>query len=168
MATRTRPHLGHVKGQPIRFINGHQGRRGPDFAYAHTGYDTPCLVWQHSTTRDGYGRWRAGRGRRVLTHVLAWQRVHGPVPPGLELDHLCRVRACAEVAHLELVTRAQNVQRGSRTRLTADQARAIAAATAQTAAALAAAYGVCATTIRRIRTGRSWSTVTGIPNPAAT
>lgn len=52
----------------------------------------------------GYGK----AGIR-LAHVVAWERVNGPVPEGMELDHLCRRRACQ--VHLELVTRTENERR---------------------------------------------------------
>jgi len=56
--------------------------------------------------RDGYGR----IGRK-LAHVALWEREHGPVPHGMELDHLCRRRACVALHHLEVVTRGVNEQR---------------------------------------------------------
>lgn len=41
-----------------------------------------------------------------------YEHVKGPVPDGLELDHLCRVHNCVNPAHLEAVTHAENVRRG--------------------------------------------------------
>jgi hypothetical protein len=52
---------------------------------------------------DGYGL--EGRQR---AHTAAWERARGPVPKGMEIDHLCRVRNCRALHHLELVTRSQN------------------------------------------------------------
>ena len=72
---------------------------------------TPCDLWPGATTRDGYGRHRV-QGRHVYVHVEAWEAIHGPKPAGLELDHLCRVPPCRNVAHLELVTHRENVLRG--------------------------------------------------------
>lgn len=46
-------------------------------------------------------------------HVLVWESVNGPVPPGLELDHLCRQRDCHEPSHLEAVPRRVNILRGN-------------------------------------------------------
>jgi hypothetical protein len=45
-------------------------------------------------------------------HVLVWQAKNGEVPEGLELDHLCRNRACCNPSHLEPVTGSENVRRG--------------------------------------------------------
>lgn len=73
--------------------------------------DTPdifgCII-HPDVDRDGYGRIK---GR--LAHYVAWEKVNGPVPEGMELDHACRRRACRRVVHLELVSRSQNEQRKS-------------------------------------------------------
>lgn len=52
-------------------------------------------------------------GGRRLAHKVQWETVHGPVPDGLELDHLCRQRDCVNPAHLEPVTHAENMRRSS-------------------------------------------------------
>lgn len=65
-----------------------------------------CHLWLGSLDRDGYGRY-SGKA----AHRLAWEPVHGPVPAGLQLDHLCRVRRCVNPAHLELVTARENLLR---------------------------------------------------------
>lgn len=73
-----------------------------------------CWEWRGATTR-GYGAVNSGgRGRILRVHVALWTLLVGPVPPGLELDHLCRNRRCCNPDHLEPVTRAVNVARGSR------------------------------------------------------
>jgi hypothetical protein len=78
----------------------------------------PCWPWQGSRFAAGYGQFKlAGRNRRA--QQVAHELLVGPIPEGLELDHLCRVRHCVKVvadehgpAHLELVTAAENVRRG--------------------------------------------------------
>ncbi len=45
-------------------------------------------------------------------HKVAYEELVGTVPEGAELDHLCRVRACCNPAHLEPVTHRENVERG--------------------------------------------------------
>lgn len=66
--------------------------------------------WEAQTPRDdGYGDIRR-TGSRLL-HVFAWEVLRGPVPAGLELDHLCRNRACCNPDHLEPVTRRVNTLR---------------------------------------------------------
>jgi hypothetical protein len=67
------------------------------------------------TTGKGYGSFMVA-GRRILTHRFAYELVFGPVPPGYELDHLCRVRSCCNPLHLEAVRHAENMRRARLTR----------------------------------------------------
>jgi hypothetical protein len=50
--------------------------------------------------------------RYTRYHRLVYELLKGPIPAGLQLDHLCRVRACINPDHLEAVTCKQNIQRG--------------------------------------------------------
>lgn len=76
----------------------------------------PCWVFTGALTGRGYGSLYVGKidGKRriVAPHILAFELSIGPVPEGLELDHLCRNRACCNPSHLEPVTRRENVLRG--------------------------------------------------------
>lgn len=85
-------------------------------------YDgTPCLLWTASLDGHGYGafydgtRTEAGNPKTVRAHRWLYERWLGPVPDGLDLDHLCRVRHCVNPDHLEPVTRAVNLARSSLT-----------------------------------------------------
>lgn len=73
-----------------------------------------CWIWTAALTlgtRGGYGRFFfEGKSRR--SHKLAWEEEMGPVPDGLQLDHLCRVRRCCRPSHLEPVTSLENFKRG--------------------------------------------------------
>lgn len=71
-----------------------------------------CWLWTGSLSADGYGvMLRRGPGRSNYAHRFAYETFVGPVPEGLELDHLCRVRACVNVEHLEAVTHVENLKR---------------------------------------------------------
>ncbi len=48
-------------------------------------------------------------GKNVLAHRVAWMLANGPIPEGLVIDHLCRVRECVNVKHMRLLTRGENV-----------------------------------------------------------
>jgi hypothetical protein len=65
-----------------------------------------CELATGRLDRDGY----AFHGR-TRAHIAAWERANGPVPPGKELDHLCRRRHCVAVHHLEPVDRRENERR---------------------------------------------------------
>jgi excisionase family DNA binding protein len=68
-----------------------------------------CLLWTGARNSSGYGHIRVGGGRSdAFVHRLMYEMFAEPIPDGLELDHLCRVRHCASPAHLEPVTSGQN------------------------------------------------------------
>lgn len=70
-----------------------------------------CIVWAGAEKGKGYGAFWDGT-RTLRAHRFAYELVIGPIPDGLELDHLCRVRACVAPAHLEPVTADENRRRG--------------------------------------------------------
>lgn len=101
---------GHVKGEHVRYCVGHHRRSGPvDFIVDEA---TGCWIWQLAKMRNGYGQKWDGK-RLVSAHRWHYEQVHGPVPVELDLDHLCRHRDCVNPAHLEPVTRLENVRRGA-------------------------------------------------------
>jgi hypothetical protein len=74
-----------------------------------------CWLWTASIRPTGYGQFGMRRvGSPVLPHRVSYSECVGPVPVGLVLDHLCRVRHCVNPAHLEVVTQAENQRRGER------------------------------------------------------
>ena len=72
----------------------------------------PCWIWT-GNIRRGYGLFSYARHGAMGAHRWSYQLYVGPIPEGLVLDHLCRVRACVNPAHLEPVTQRENVMRGA-------------------------------------------------------
>jgi len=70
-----------------------------------------CLEWEGCCSAWGYGQANVD-GVIVYIHKWLWELVHGPVPAGWEVDHLCRNRRCGNVLHLEAVPKAVNTLRG--------------------------------------------------------
>lgn len=108
LAKKTDHARGTVIGHPLRFINGHNRRLSPvEYVEEDHGYTTPCWIWQRQTDPNGYGRIGG-----LLAHRVVYEREVGPIPEGLELDHLCRVPSCVNPGHVEPVTHRVNVVRG--------------------------------------------------------
>lgn len=72
-----------------------------------------CWIWTGAKSDTGYGTFNLGRGHTVLVHRLSYQLAKGNIPVGLELDHLCRNKACVNPEHLQPVTRSVNTLRGN-------------------------------------------------------
>lgn len=70
-----------------------------------------CITWPGRLTSGGYVQvWRDGRPQSA--HRLIWEDMHGPIPQGLVVDHVCRNRACLNTAHFQLVTLGENSRLG--------------------------------------------------------
>lgn len=80
----------------------------------------PCWMWTASTNgKQGYGIFRGGTERDrygsrkwVLAHRFAYECEVGPIPEGLEIDHLCRTRRCVRPSHFEVTNHRINTLRG--------------------------------------------------------
>ena len=72
-----------------------------------------CWNWLGGKVKGGYGQIGIG-GKTMVAHRYAYTVKIGPVPRHLDLDHLCRNRACVNPSHLEPVTRQVNLLRGLR------------------------------------------------------
>lgn len=70
-----------------------------------------CWEWTASTI-EGYGQFWSG-SKRMLAHRYCWELLVGPIPKGLQIDHLCRNPLCVNPDHLEPVTSQVNTLRGN-------------------------------------------------------
>ena len=74
---------------------------------ARTEWRGDCLVWTGSVTGKGYGRFAFG-GETRSVHRYAWEKANGPIPPGMQIDHICWNKLCSNVEHLRLASNSQN------------------------------------------------------------
>jgi hypothetical protein len=151
-----RSRAGYERGQYRRFVNGHSYAKSEPY---RVDPETGCWIWQRSLT--GPARCRYGvvkrDGKRIRAHRFYYQKFRGPIPDGMFIDHLCRNKLCVNPDHLEVVTPAQNVQRGPLAKLTMDDAREIRRIADQfTRVELAKRYGVAAPIISDIVNGKHW------------
>lgn len=81
--------------------------------------DNGCWIWNACRVPANYGqvtRYINGIRKKFGTHRYTYEHLVGPIPDGLQLDHLCRVRPCCNPAHLEPVTGPENSRRGGEAR----------------------------------------------------
>lgn len=77
--------------------------------------NTGCWLWLLAVNKkSGYGQMGVN-GRVLYAHRVAYEAWRGPIPEGLTIDHLCRVRSCVNPDHLEAVTMRENTLRGEST-----------------------------------------------------
>ena len=69
-----------------------------------------CWIWQGSVKPNGYGYYSLWP-KKVYAHRLSYELHYGPIPDGLHIDHLCRMKLCVNPDHLEAVTQQVNNER---------------------------------------------------------
>lgn len=151
------------------YLRNHRKRSSPvDYVAEDRGFTTPCWIWKLAINNHGYGVTAYPGGKVVLAHILYYEKKHGLVPEGLELDHLCRVPACMNPDHLEAVTHVVNIQRGKTAKLNLTQVLEIRKEYNAPGdkwgrqSSLAHKYGVTAPTIRCLVLGMTWKGVVAI------
>jgi len=66
-----------------------------------------CLIWTGAKNIHGYGHMKS-EGKYLSAHRYAWQRVNGPIPDDMFIDHTCWNKACVSIDHLRLASRPEN------------------------------------------------------------
>ena len=84
---------------------------GISFFWSRTTKTESCWLWTGTKTSGGYGRILRG-SKEMYAHRYSYEHFIGPIPDGLVIDHLCRVRHCVNPSHLEVVTLGENTRRG--------------------------------------------------------
>lgn len=149
---------GHVKGEPYRYIAGHHMRKSPHLYIEDQ--QTGCWVWQRGLNRDGYGKAHIEKTTiRIGAHRMMYEKINGPIPDGLQLDHICRNRACVNPDHLEPVTHLENTRRRPSTKLSTSDIPEIFRLRGEgwTQKEIANLFHVSQCHISRVLLGQSWS-----------
>lgn len=69
-----------------------------------------CWIWTDYCVAQGYGRFSI-KSVMYQAHKVSYEHFVGPVPEGLEIDHMCKVRGCVNPEHLQVITHKENVPR---------------------------------------------------------
>ena len=73
--------------------------------------DGDCWRWTAHLNPTGYGVAALRHNRTALAHRTVHELLVGPIPEGMTIDHLCRVKSCVNPEHMEIVTRGENTRR---------------------------------------------------------
>jgi hypothetical protein len=94
------------------YVNLWTGRTLAERFWPKVNKTETCWLWTAAKNHLGYGHIQTEVvGQRDMAHRVAWKLLVGPIPDGLELDHLCRTPSCVNPAHLEPVTHKENMRR---------------------------------------------------------
>lgn len=70
-----------------------------------------CWIWLLAKMPNGYGIVSVNR-KNIMAHRFYYEKYKGLIPDGMQVDHLCRNRACVNPDHLQAVSQQVNIQRG--------------------------------------------------------
>lgn len=128
---------------------------------------TGCWEWVGGKTLGGYGRISI-EGVTRTAHRVLFEQMSGPISGLMEVDHLCVNRGCVNPAHLESVSREENIQRSTTNNTTGKTLPTITIETVRaiekshkTCAVLAREHGISSSSVERIRADQHWSQTNG-------
>jgi hypothetical protein len=169
---------GWVKGQPRRYLRGHQLQNHPRTDpilrfWSHVDRTGDCWLWTSAKLPHGYGQFRLVPGETMRkAHRLSYEWAHGPIPEGMGVLHRCDNPSCVNPDHLFTGTQLDNMRDcraknrmplgGQRAdaKLTVDDVRRIRIlAKSQSLNSIAREYGVSQPTIRSAVNGTTWAWV---------
>lgn len=149
------------------YLKGHHQRKTHTYT---VDPETGCWIWDGATNiESGYGQLRDREANKnTYAHLYVYRKLRGPIPPGMELDHLCRRVDCVNPDHLDPVPPAINTRRNRNTKLKQEQVDEIRTLVAAgvTHKLVGERFHVTASTISSIMTGNSWRPVLPWPEPA--
>jgi len=124
------------------------------------GYATPCWIWQRALDSKGYGQVRVNGRLRRAPRVF-YERAHGTIPEGMQIDHLCCNKGCVNPVHLEAVTGTENIRRSPATILTEIEVAQIKRLLKLGWAGqrIGRVYAISKHTVYNIRDGRIWKDI---------
>lgn len=133
-----------------------------DYIVESRGYKTPCWIWQLGISKYGYGKIKVA-GHTFGAHRYYYEQFVDVIPAHLVIDHLCRVHACVNPSHLEVVTNAVNVRRGIGTKLDQVSIQEVLSLhlAGNTLTAIAMRLGLSVPHVHDIVHGIRWSDVVG-------
>jgi len=100
----------------------------PRFESRFTVDESGCWLWTWNVKASGYATMSVNN-KMEWVHRLSYEALVGPIPAGLQIDHLCRVHNCVNPEHLEPVTSRENTIRGYAARSAANGGLPLSSAT---------------------------------------
>lgn len=129
---------------------------------------TGCWLWLGDTESNGYGYRKVQCGsvrknRRI--HREMWERVHGPLAPGEDVHHKCRVKRCMNPGHFEKLGTVEHRRLHGLQKLTMELVIQMRQdkINGLTTASLAIKYGICKRQVRKVVSGQEWRAVPKTP-----
>lgn len=156
ISDKTNKKQGYVKGQPRQFIPSHHQINKLKY---DVDPDSGCWLWR-TTFPSGYGMVSVNRGAK-RAHRVMFEFCVGPIPEGMVLDHICRVKNCVNPQHLRVVTVLENTRIGLSAKLDEEKVREIRKLDSEgvSIVELMDRFNISRSRLWSIRAGKAWTDV---------